>query len=150
MTEKHATPGVFIIDDDENLRELMEICFMGFSNIEVYGSADSADSAVALLPEIDAAANQGQPIVVVLDGRFPSPGDAEHWVGQAAARGLLGKIAVICFSNDEMPENIESIANVRYVYKQESMRKLVNQVIAVAAELDAQPAQYESRLSQSA
>jgi DNA-binding NarL/FixJ family response regulator len=150
MTEQYATPGVFIIDDNENLRELMEICFVGFSDIEVRGSADSADSAVALLPEIDDAANLGRPIVVVLDGRFPNRGDAEQWVEQAGARGLLGKIGVICFSNDDMPESIDGMANVHYLHKQESMHKLVDQVISLAAELDAQPEQYGSHLSQSA
>jgi DNA-binding NarL/FixJ family response regulator len=111
---------VLIVDDEPDVRRLLEVVLGVEDGIDVIGTAGSAEDALVV-------AEQLVPDLVVLDNRMPG-GDGVHIVPTLRARGLR----VVMYTADDSPELREAVRQHQagYVRKSGEISQLVSAILS--------------------
>ena len=110
---------VLIVDDEPDVRRLLEVVLGVEEGISVVGTADSAQRALEVVQE-------NEPDLVVLDNRMPG-GDGVHIVPELRARG----VRVVMYTADDSPELREAVRvhEAGYVRKSGEISQLVDEIL---------------------
>src|SRR5688500_1007157 len=108
VTALPAPVHVLIVDDEPDVRRLLEVVLGVEDGIDVIGTAESAEDALVVAEAL-------APDLVVLDNRMPG-GDGVHIVPTLRARGLR----VVMYTADDSPELREAVRRHQAGYVRKS------------------------------
>ena len=123
-------PGILIVDDYANIRQLLRLCVESTTGFEVCGEAENGADAIEKAKEL-------QPDLILLDMTMPGMSGAE---AAPVIKRLLPRVKIILFTihTDGVNQALASSLGVDLaISKADGFGKLREQMIALLAPIDA-------------